>query len=103
MKNTGKIKKYKTLAGLKRALTRQYNQGTVFYSNNKRTQRFLEDMGIITFCGVSGVGIGFAVGGPQGALIGGVLGLVTGLLVTEKMKIKSIHRDPFGGYTVIFV
>ena len=102
MKDNKKVKKYKTKAGLKRALTYHYNQGTVFYSDDKKTQELLKDLGVAVY-GVSGVGIGFAFGGPKGALIGGILGLVTGLLVTEKIKIKHICFHRSGFCTMTFV
>ena len=104
MKKNDKVKKYKTIAGLKRALKRKYNEGTSFYSDNKKVQKLLEDIGIVAICGATGVGIGFAVAGPTGALVGGIVGVFTGLVITERIKIKEIRFDPFdGGYSVTFV
>ena len=102
MKKNNKIKRYKTIAGLKRALKQKYNQGTSFYSDNKKVQKLLEDIGVVAICGGVGAGIGFAVAGPTGALVGGIVGVFTGLVITERIKIKEIHFY-LGGATVICV
>ena len=98
-----KIEKYKNITDLKKALKRLYDQGTAFASDNEKAQKLLEEIGVVVVCGGAGAAIGFSLGGPPGALAGGALGVFAGLVVIEKIKIKSIHLDHFGRPTVTFV
>ena len=99
MKGNNKIKRYKTIASLKRALKRKYNEGTSFYSDNKKVQKLLEDIGVVAICGATGAGIGFMVAGPQGALVGGIVGVAAGFIITRRkieIKIKKIKIEGIG-------
>ena len=96
-----KKKKYKTLAGMKRALKHQYNQGVRFESEHKATQEFLEKLGVTACCGIGGAIVGSCFG-PQGALIGGILGCIAGLMIIGVIKIKKIDLTP-GKLSITFI
>ena len=80
-----------------------YNQDSSFYSD-KEVQKLLKDIGVVVICGVSGAVTGFAVAGPTGAFVGGVVGTLAGLIIIEAIEMKSIRFDCFwGAATVNFV